>query len=143
VVYPILATLATSPLVFEAKGTTMPLTRISVSKTRPQDFGKKVAEIVSASMEQTVNVHPRDTFQVVTTHQPDELIFEPSILKTPQPHGITLIQITLSQGRAPDRKEALYKAIRDQLFDKLGVESQTVFINLVECMRENWSFDMR
>ena len=54
-----------------------------------------------------------------------------------------LIQITHSEGRAVDRKEALYKAIRDHLLDKLGVQRETVFINLVEVKRENWSFDLR
>lgn len=102
-----------------------------------------MAQIVSDAMKETVNVHPRDLFQVVTTHDADELIYEPSILETPQADGILLIQIALSEGRPVERKEALYKAVRDQLFAKLGVQPETVFINLIDVKKENWSFDLR
>jgi len=51
-----------------------------------------------------------------------------------------LIQITLNQGRTIEMKKAFYKRMADDLHEKLGIRREDVFINLVEVMKENWSF---
>lgn len=37
-------------------------------------------------------------------------------------------------------KKAFYKRVADDLHEKLGIRREDVFINLVEVMKENWSF---
>ena len=51
-----------------------------------------------------------------------------------------LIQITLNQGRTTEMKKAFYKRVADDLHEKLGIRREDVFINLVEVVKENWSF---
>jgi phenylpyruvate tautomerase PptA (4-oxalocrotonate tautomerase family) len=37
-------------------------------------------------------------------------------------------------------KQALYKRIADDLHDQLNIRRADVFINVVEVVKENWSF---
>ena len=39
-----------------------------------------------------------------------------------------------------DQKKELYSAIADGLADSPGIQTEDVFINLVEVKKENWSF---
>ena len=50
------------------------------------------------------------------------------------------IQITLSTGRTVEKKRIFYKAIADGLHERLTLRREDVFINLVEVVKENWSF---
>ena len=51
-----------------------------------------------------------------------------------------MIQITLSAGRAREKKQALYRRIAGDLHASLAIRPQDVLINLVETAREDWSF---
>jgi hypothetical protein len=48
--------------------------------------------------------------------------------------------VTLSVGRTVEAKQAFYRRIADELHRRLDVRREDVFINLVEVVRENWSF---
>lgn len=50
------------------------------------------------------------------------------------------IQITLSEGRTVEMKQAFYKAVADGLHERLKLRREDIFINLVEVKKENWSF---
>ena len=51
-----------------------------------------------------------------------------------------LIQVTLSQGRTVEQKQAFYRRVAEDLRRELKLDPQDVFINLVEVTKENWSF---
>ena len=51
-----------------------------------------------------------------------------------------IIQITWNEGRNPEQKKALYKAIADDLHSAVGLRREDVFISLVEVKKENLSF---
>jgi 4-oxalocrotonate tautomerase len=118
----------------------MPLVRIALMKGKPEGFGKKVGEIVYRSMMDTINVPAKDHFQIITEHDRDSLIYDPSYLDIRRTDGIIFIQITLNEGRTIDAKKALYKTIAERLHTELGVRMEDVLINLVEVKKENWSF---
>lgn len=118
----------------------MPLVRISLMKGKPKGFGKKVGEIVYRSMVDTINVPAKDHFQVVTEHDRDSLIYDPSYLDIQRTDQIIFIQITLNEGRTVELKKALYKAIAERLHTELAVRMEDVLISLVEVKKENWSF---
>ncbi len=54
--------------------------------------------------------------------------------------GVVFVQITLSLGRSLEQKKSLYEAIVKHLAEKPGVRREDVFVNLVEVVKENWSF---
>ena len=118
----------------------MPLVEISLMEGRGEGFGKKVGEIVYRTMVDTINVPVKDNFQVITEHDQQSLIYDPSYLDIPRTDGIIIIQITLNEGRTVELKKAFYKTLAERLHGELGVRLGDVFINLVEVKKENWSF---
>ena len=118
----------------------MPLVRISLMKGKPDGFGKKVGQIVYRAMVDTINVPAKDHFQVITEHNGNSLIYDPSYLDILRSDGIVFIQIVLNEGRTVDLKKTLYKTIAERLHAELGIRMEDVLINLVEVKKENWSF---
>lgn len=118
----------------------MPLVRIALMKNRPHGFGKKVGAIIYQAMVDTINVPVKDNFQIITEHDSDTLIYDPTYLEIRRTDGIIVIQITLNEGRATALKKALFNTIADRLHRELDVRMEDVMINLVEVKKENWSF---
>ncbi|MBI1893126.1 MAG: tautomerase family protein [Candidatus Rokubacteria bacterium] len=118
----------------------MPLARISLMQGTPEGFGKRVGEIVYRAMVDTINVPAQDHFQVITEHDKNHLIYDPSYLGISRTDGVVFIQITLNEGRTVALKKAFYQAVAERLNKELGVRIEDVLINLVEVKKENWSF---
>lgn len=119
----------------------MPLVRISLMQGKPDGFGKKIGEIVYRTMVDVIKVPPQDHFQVISEHDANRLIYDPSYLDIQRSDGVIFIQITLNEGRSVELKKSFYQTLADRLNKELRVRKQDVFINLVEVKKENWSFD--
>jgi len=118
----------------------MPLVRIDLSDQTPETLGRNIGELVYRAMIDVINVPRDDRFQVIARHGPGDLVYPASYLGIEYSPGIVFIQITLNQGRSVELKKAFYRRIADDLHTKLGVRPQDVVINLVEVVKENWSF---
>ena len=118
----------------------MPLVRISLMQGKPVEFRRRVGEIVYETMVDTINVPPRDNFQIITEHDENSLIYDPEYLDIPRTDEIVIIQITLNAGRTVKLKKAFYKRLAERLHSLLGIRMEDVFISLVEVKKENWSF---
>lgn len=118
----------------------MPLVRIALRKGHPSGFGRKVGAIVHQAMVDTIAVPPRDVFQIITEHDADGLIYDPTYLDIQRSDGIVIIQISISEGRTDAAKQALYKTVAERLRNQAGVRPEDVFFNLVEVKKANWSF---
>ncbi|MCY7671938.1 tautomerase family protein [Bacillus altitudinis] len=67
--------------------------------------------------------------------------FDPHYLvRHERDHRLLYIQITCGSGRTEGQKQSLYKEIADQLYNKLHISKENVFIMLIETGLENWSF---
>jgi 4-oxalocrotonate tautomerase len=118
----------------------MPLVRIALMKGKPEGFGKKVGAAVYRTMIETINVPPKDHFQIITEHDKNGLIYDPDYLDIPRTDGIVIIQITLNEGRTVELKKNFYKTLAARLREELGVRPEDVLVSLVEVKKENWSF---
>lgn len=118
----------------------MPLVRISLRRGKPEAYRAAIAESVHRALVETMNVPPKDRFQVVTEHDAGDLVYDPSYLDVARSDGVVLVQITLNAGRTIDMKKALYARMADLLADSPGVRREDVFVSLVEVSKENWSF---
>ncbi len=118
----------------------MPLVRIHLLQGKSVEFRRKVGEIVYRTMLDTINVPPKDNFQIITEHDKDSLIYDPEYLDIQRTDGVLIVQITLNEGRTLERKKAFYKQLAERLHAELGIRMEDVFINLVEVKKENWSF---
>jgi len=118
----------------------MPLVRISLMKGKPAGFGEQVGRIVYEAMVETIDVPAGDRFQVVTEHDRNTLIYDPGYLGIHRSDGIVIIQMTITEGRALEKKKALYRRVAERLNAELGIRVEDVLINVVEVKKENWSF---
>jgi phenylpyruvate tautomerase PptA (4-oxalocrotonate tautomerase family) len=53
---------------------------------------------------------------------------------------LVILQITVSNTRSLEQKKALFARIAEKLSQNPGLRPEDVFINLVEVVKENWSF---
>jgi len=118
----------------------MPLVRIHLMQGKPAEFRRRVGEIIYQTMVATINVPPKDNFQIITEHNEDSLIYDPGYLNIQRTEGIMIIQITLNEGRTVELKKAFYKRLAERLHGELGIQMEDIFISLVEVKKENWSF---
>jgi phenylpyruvate tautomerase PptA (4-oxalocrotonate tautomerase family) len=118
----------------------MPLVRIAFLKGKPTGFGKQVADVVYRTMIDTINVPPKDNFQLITPHDGDTFVYDPEYLDIRRTGGLVIIQITLNEGRSVELKKVFYRTLAQRLHQELGLRPEDVFVSLVEVKKENWSF---
>jgi 4-oxalocrotonate tautomerase len=119
----------------------MPLVRIDLRKGKSSEYHTTVGQVVYQAMVDTLGVPKDDRFQVITEHSGDDLIFDPSYPGDIQrSNDCVFIQVTLNGGRTVERKQQFYKAVAEALHESLRIRMDDIFINLVEVVKENWSF---
>jgi 4-oxalocrotonate tautomerase len=119
----------------------MPLARIDISKNASDELVRIVSDAVYRAMVEVANVPAHDKFQIINRHAPDEIVYpQEGYLGVQYTAGLILIQVTWVAGRSTDIKKKFYRKIADEIHEKGGVRKQDVWINLVDCSREDWSF---
>jgi len=118
----------------------MPLVRIALREGTPPEYRRAIADGVHRAMIDAMAIPPDDRFQVISEYSAENLIYDPQYLGIKRSDRVVFVQITLSAGRKPGQKRALYKRIAELLAKAPGVRPEDVVINLVEVAWENWSF---
>jgi phenylpyruvate tautomerase PptA (4-oxalocrotonate tautomerase family) len=118
----------------------MPLVRISLVKGKPEAYRRKVGDAVHRALVETISVPALDRFQLITEHEPGDIVYDSNYLGIARSSEIVIIQITLSAGRTLEQKRALYRRIASNLGAALGLRPEDAWVNLVETAKENWSF---
>jgi len=119
----------------------MPLVRIDISKTASRERVRDVGNAVYHAMIAVANVPQNDRFQVVTRHEPDEIIYPAEgYLGIDYTPDLIIIQVTWVGGRSTEVKQKFYRQIADEIHAKQGVRKQDIWISLVDSGREDWSF---
>jgi phenylpyruvate tautomerase PptA (4-oxalocrotonate tautomerase family) len=118
----------------------MPLVRIDVLLGRTPEQLRAIADGVHRALIEAIGIPEADRFQVVSQHSEGRLVFDSAYLGIHRTAGVVFVQITMSSGRTLEQKRALFAAIARNLSADSGVRPEDVFINLVEVVKENWSF---
>jgi 4-oxalocrotonate tautomerase len=118
----------------------MPLTRIALRRGKDAQYRKAIMDGVYEAMRETFNVPEDDRFMIVTQLDEDEFLYGKHYLDIARSDDLVIIQLTVSNTRDLAQKKELFARIAKKLGDKPGVRPQDVFINLVEVVKENWSF---
>ena len=118
----------------------MPLVRISLAKGKPEAYRRKVGDAIHRAMVETINVPPLDRFQLLTEHEPGDIVYDSTYLGIARTADILIVQITLNVGRTLEQKRALYRRIAANLAAAVGLRPEDALVNLVEVAKENWSF---
>ena len=117
----------------------MPLVRVSLAKGKPAAYRRRVGDAIHQALVDTLQVPAADRFQVLTEHEPGDLVYDEGYLGIARSRDIVIVQITISAGRSLEKKRALYARIADNLA-ALGLRREDAWINLIEVAKENWSF---
>jgi len=118
----------------------MPLVRICLRRGTTPEYRRAIADGVHRAMIEAIAIPPDDRFQTIDEYSSDNLIYDSKYFGVDRSDQGVFIQITMSFGRKPQQKRALYKRINEFLSQSPGVRPQDVVINLVETAWENWSF---
>ena len=118
----------------------MPLVRIDLARGKPAEFRKTLGEIIYRAMRETINVPENDKFQIFNEHPPEDLNIADNYLGNTYSRDIVIIQITMNAGRTVEMKKAFFNRIANDIQAQLKLRKDDVFVNLVECVKENWSF---
>ena len=118
----------------------MPLVRIDLIRGKSPDYRSTLGDIVYKALIDVINVPEDDKFQVITEHAPGEMNVAESYLGNRYSADVIVIQITLSAGRPVELKKAFYRRVVDDIHHQLKMRREDVVINLVEVVKENWSF---
>jgi 4-oxalocrotonate tautomerase len=117
----------------------MPLVRIDIVKGKDAAYRQRVSRVVYEAMVVS-GVPENDRFQIVSEHDSNNFLYDPTYLGIHRTDDLVIIQITWNEGRTVEQKKALYRAIADGLAKSPGIRTEDVFINLVEVKKENLSF---
>ena len=118
----------------------MPLVRISLIEGTSESYRQKIGDAVHRAMAETINVPPQDRFQIISEHSKAGFIYDPGYLNIQRSDNLVMVQITLNTGRTIEMKKTFYKRLAELLHDELGLRKEDLLINLIEVVKENWSF---
>jgi phenylpyruvate tautomerase PptA (4-oxalocrotonate tautomerase family) len=118
----------------------MPLVRISLRQGKPAAYRRAIADGVYTALRETFNVPEEDRFITIGEHGEDDFLFGRTYMGIERSDDLVILQITVSNTRSVEQKKALFAAIAERLSRDPGLRPQDVFINLLEVVKENWSF---
>jgi phenylpyruvate tautomerase PptA (4-oxalocrotonate tautomerase family) len=118
----------------------MPLVRISLREGTTPEYRKAIADGVHQAMIEAMAVPTKDRFQVISECAPENLIYDPDYLDVKRSDKVVFVQITLSTGRKPGQKRALFQRMAELLEKSPGLRREDLVVSLVEVSWENWSF---
>lgn len=117
----------------------MPLVRIDMIRGRSPQQVRAVADAVQESLIEVLRIPERDRFQIVTQHDPEEIIALDAGLGFERSPGAVIVHIFTQQGRGTQEKQSLYKTLAERLAGA-GVEGKDLFVSYFENGPEDWSF---
>ena len=118
----------------------MPITRIALRAGKPVEYRKALSDSIQRALVATFNVPKDDIFMLITEHEAGNFVYDNQYLDVERSDDLVMIQITLNNTRTLEQKRALYKRMADELAESPGLRREDVLINLVEVLKENWSF---
>ncbi|KVE36276.1 tautomerase family protein [Burkholderia sp. TSV86] len=118
----------------------MPFTRIALREGKSAEYRQALSAGVHRALQQAFDVPVDDIFMIITEYGADNFFYGRDYLGIARSDDLVMIQITANNTRTLAQKRELYRLIADQLAESPGVRREDVFINLVEVLKENWSF---
>ena len=110
----------------------MPLVRIDLRRGKSGEFKRTLTTEIYEAM--------REAFMVINEHDEDNLVFDRSYLGIERSDDFVIIQLTVSNTRSQETKQAFYARLVERLRQRPGLRPEDVFVNFVEVVKENWSF---
>ena len=117
----------------------MPLMRIDMFRGRSKAEIKNILDISYKVATEELHLLPRDRYQIVTQHDPEEMIIEDVGLGFDRTDQVLVFSLTSSPRDAGD-KERFYARLVKELAAGAGVAPSDVLINITSNTKADWSF---
>ncbi|EEN84263.1 tautomerase family protein [Rhodococcus erythropolis] len=118
----------------------MPLVRIDLVEGRRTPSQLRVlADAVHQVMLDHFAAPDRDRYQIITEHQPHQIIVEDTGLGFDRTDDVVIIQI-LQQGRSELQKTNVYRALANGLESAAGLRPDDLIVSVSGNSRADWSF---
>ena len=118
----------------------MPFVRAFVTQSLSDTQIQTISQAVHNALVDAFKIPPKDRFQVITRHAPNELVCAPEYLGIEHTDSVALIQITAREGRTAEMKKDLFDRMARSIEATGAVRAADVIISLVENKEANWSF---
>ncbi|MET8435379.1 tautomerase family protein [Streptomyces sp. NPDC005506] len=116
----------------------MPLARIDLVEGKSVEYRQTIANVVYDKMIEQLGV-PADRFQVITEHKIENFLYDPDYLGIYRSENCIFIQLDFLDVASPEQKAGFYKAVVDELHEKLHLRREDVFFNLFTVTPADWS----
>ncbi len=118
----------------------MPLVHLHVIENRrTAEQLTQFADVVQDVMLEHFQAPDRDRYQLITEHKRGQIIAEDTGLGYERTDDIVIIQI-FQQGRSLHHKQAVYRALAEELNRRTGLSPSDLIVSMVENTRDDWSF---
>ncbi|MEV6996038.1 tautomerase family protein [Streptomyces sp. NPDC093228] len=116
----------------------MPIARIDLVEGKSVEYRQTIANVVYDKMIEHLGV-PEDRFQVITEHKIENFLYDPDYLGIHRSENCIFIQLSFLDVASPEQKAGFYKAVVDELHEKLHLRREDVFFHLFTVTPADWS----
>ena len=118
----------------------MAIVRVDFSNNQPAEFSSAVSGVINSAMQEVLGVPPQENYIVCQAYPKAAILHAPGVCSPDRLERIVFVQITLNQGRSTELKAKFFSELNRKLVGTGYLQTENIFINLVEVARENWSF---
>lgn len=117
----------------------MPLLAVDVVRGRSEQQLRELLDVVQSAVVDAFEVPETDRYQVLTQHEPFELVALDTGLGISRTAGLVVVRVT-SRERTEEKKVALYQLLAQRLEERCGVRADDLVVTITENGAADWSF---
>jgi phenylpyruvate tautomerase PptA (4-oxalocrotonate tautomerase family) len=117
----------------------MPLTMIDVIRGRSDSEVQTLMDSIHAAMVEAFEVPDTDRYQILTQHEPHEMIARDTGLGMERTRDLVMVQF-VSRQRAEKAKQQLYRLLAANLQADCGIDPEDLIVTITENGAADWSF---
>lgn len=117
----------------------MPLMRFDLYKGRSKEEIKQILDITYQVASETFHLLPHDRYQIVTQHDPEEMVIEDVGLGFKRTNKFVMISL-VSSPRKKEDKIKFYQTLVAELHAKARIPTEDIMINITPNTKEDWRF---
>lgn len=117
----------------------MPLLAVDVVRGRTEQQLRDLLDVVQSAVVDAFGVPETDRYQVLTQHEPWELVALDTGLGIDRTDGLVVVRVT-SRERTEEKKVALYRLLAQRLEERCGVRADDLVVTITENGAADWSF---
>lgn len=118
----------------------MPLVHVSLRRGKPATHRQAILDGIYRALRATFDVPEEDRFMTITEHDEADFSYSRTYMGIDRSDDLVMIQLTVSNTRTVEKKQALFRQIAANLTADPGLRPEDILINLVEVVPANWSF---